>query len=92
MEIHLIILSPFLIVFSIGMLITSVVSYHRSHNPKLVFISIVFLIFLIRALILAFSLIYIELMGFTSFFSIGLLDLLILLLLFLATIKRWTYD
>ena len=83
-----IIISPFLIVFSLGMLITSIMSYHRSKNIKLIFVSLVFLIFLIKGIIIALTIAYQEFTVLTSLSYFGTLDVIILILLFIATLKR----
>jgi hypothetical protein len=88
MEIHGIIISPFLIVFSLGMLVTSIASYLRSKNIKLIFVSLVFLIFLIKGIVMAFALFFQELTVMTSISYFGILDLVVLILLFIATLKR----
>ena len=88
MEIQGIIISPFLIVFSLGMLVTSIASYLRSKNMKLIFVSLVFLIFLIKGIVMALPLVYPEIATITSLSYFGLLDLIVLILLFIATLKR----
>ena len=88
MELSSIILSPFILVFSLGMLLTSLMSYHRSKNLKLLFVSLVFLLFFLRGIFLAAGSVFDEFNGWISLFSFGVLDLIILLLLFLATLKR----
>lgn len=88
MEIQQLLIGPFLIVFAIGMLITTILSYLRSKNTKLIFVSIIFTIFFIRGLIIVFDT-FIEIdMKFLSNTTFGLFDLIILFMLFFATLKR----
>ena len=88
MEIHEIIISAFVTIFSAGLLIVSLASYKKYKNLKLLFVSVVFLIFFIKGVLLSFSLYSIEFPFISSFLSNGLFDLLVLILLFMATLKR----
>ncbi|MEM0467562.1 MAG: hypothetical protein QXL17_04380 [Candidatus Thermoplasmatota archaeon] len=75
--------------FSIGLLALSVVCFRKYRNEKLLFISGVFFIFLIKGIIVTFR--YFNILIFSiiePYFDNGLLDLCVLLLLFLATLKR----
>lgn len=83
-----IIIAACVTVFSLGLFFISIISYYKTRNVKLFFVSLVFLILLIRGLLFSLS-IFNE--GFESFIKItyvGLFDLVILLLLFSATLKR----
>lgn len=78
----------FLTVFSIGLFIISFLSYLKSHNKKLLFVTGVFFLFIIKGLLLSINL-FIEIP--TEIMSIQILcifDLMILLLLFAATLKK----
>lgn len=88
MDLQSIIVSPFLIVFSLGMLLTAIVSYFRSKNNKLVFVSGVFCIFLIKGILLGLSAFSQDLTAIVTLASFGLLDVIIVVLLFIATLKR----
>ena len=85
-----IIISACITIFSLGMLIVSSLSYKKYKNTKLLFISLLFVVLLIKGLLLSISLFYdlslIEpiLKGSYS----GIFDLIILLLLFMATLKK----
>ena len=89
MEIQSIIISAFVTIFSVGLLVVSIASYRKYKNLKLLFVSLVFFIFLIKGILLSLGLFYeeIELLTNTSTY-IGLFDLVILIMLFLATLKR----
>jgi len=91
MEIHEIIISSSVTIFSLGLLLVSLLSYKKFKNPKLLFISIVFIILLIKGVLFSLNLFYPEILFIdTLLFSIysGLFDLTILILLFIATLKR----
>jgi len=78
----------FLTVFSIGLFIISFLSFLKSHNKKLLFVTGVFLLFLIKGLLLSISL-FIEIpTEIVSIQIFGIFDLTVLLLLFMATLKK----
>ena len=78
----------FLFVFSIGLLVISFLSYKNSKNVKLIFISGIFFILAIKALTLSLSL-FINLPSFIlSIPFLSIFDFLIIMLLFIATLKR----
>ena len=54
MEIHEIIISAFVTIFSADLLIVSLASYKKYKNLKLLFVSVVFLVFLIKEVFLGF--------------------------------------
>jgi hypothetical protein len=78
-------------VFAFGLLIVSLFSYQKSKNTKLLFVSMVFLILFIRGILL--SMVNLQLFSddvaaiLSNPYS-GLFDLLILIFLFVATLKR----
>ncbi len=75
-------------IFALGLFIVSLMSYKKYKNGKLLFISIVFLIFLIKGILLSLSLFYSQFAENLSSSYYGLFDLIILFLLFIATLKR----
>ena len=77
----------FLTVFSIGLMVISLLSYQKSKNKKILFISGIFIIFLIKGLLLSLSLLNLEYQDIVSIPFLALLDLLILSFLFLAVLK-----
>ena len=86
MEIEGIVLNACITIFSLGMLIVSLLSFKKYKNVKLIFVSLAFLVFLIKGLIQSFGLFYGEIITSSTYF--GLFDLVILILLFIATLKR----
>jgi hypothetical protein len=88
MDIQSIIISAFITIFSIGLLLVSLASYRKYRNMKLLFVSIVFLIFFIKGVLFSLGLFYEDLLTFVSIPYTGVFDLIILILLFLATLKR----
>ena len=78
-------------IFSLGLFLVSFVSYRKYKNPKLLFINFVFIVLLIKGILFSVSLFFPELSFINSFlYSIygGLFDLAVLVLLFIATLKR----
>ena len=88
MDVESIIIDACITIFALGLLIVSLLSYQKYKNGKLLFVSLVFVIFLIKGLILSLSLFYNQFADITSNPYIGLLDLMMLVLLFMATLKR----
>jgi hypothetical protein len=88
MEIQDIIISAFVTIFSLGLLIVSLASYKKYKNLKLLFVSLVFMVFLIKGILLSLSLFYQGIPLINSLEYSGLFDLIILVLLFMATLKR----
>jgi len=75
-------------VFSLGLLFISLISYHRTKNIKLLFVSIVFFVFLIRGILLSVNVFNEQLESLITMPYVGMLDLIMLVLLFIATLKR----
>jgi hypothetical protein len=88
MNLETIILSAFITIFSLGLLGISLASYRKYKNQKLLFVSGVFLIFLIKGILLSLSLIDSDFDLFLSTTITGIFDVSILLFLFIATLKR----
>ena len=88
MEIEGIIISAFITIFSLGLLTISFASYRKYKNPKLLFVSLVFVVFLLKGILLSVSLFYENIGNFLSETYIGIFDLIVLILLFIATLKR----
>ena len=86
MEIEGILLSASITIFSLGLFIISLVSYVKYKNKKLLFVSIAFFIFLVKGIMMSAN-VFFEEFTMTMFF-LGVFDLLILILLFVATLKR----
>ena len=89
MDIGSIIINACITIFSLGLLVVSLSSYTKFKNVKLIFVSLVFLILLIKGIVFSVGLFKAEISEFLATNPyIGLFDLTILLLLFLATLKR----
>ena len=88
MEIQSIIIDACITIFALGLFVVSMVSYRKYNNKKLLFVSLVFVIFVIKGIMLSLSLFNAEFADFMSNPIIGLFDLVILILLFMATLKR----
>ena len=58
MQIEEIILSAFVTIFSVGLLAVSLASYRKYNNLKLLFVSLVFFIFLVKGILLSLGLFY----------------------------------
>ena len=91
MELVSVVISAGVTIFALGLLIVSLVSYKRFHKRRLLFISVVFIVFLVKGMFFTLSLFYqgipaIDLV-LTGTYS-GVFDLVILILLFAATLKR----
>lgn len=78
----------FLTIFSFGLLIISILSYKRSKNKKIIFINLVFILFLLKGILLSLSVFLLDLQDYISITILAILDLLILLLLFFAVLKK----
>lgn len=88
METLNIVISAGITVLALGLLIISVISYRKYKNTKLFFVGLVFFIFLIKGIILSINVFHGQsLGGLTSLYE-RILDLIILVLLFIATLKR----
>ncbi|MFP4051225.1 MAG: hypothetical protein ACLFVB_05745 [Thermoplasmata archaeon] len=82
------VISGMIIVFALGLFIISILSYQKFRNKKLLFVSIVFSLLFIKGLISALS-VFIDYIPESNLFPYsGLIDLGILTMLYLATLKR----
>ena len=63
MSLESIAISAFVTIFSLGLLLISIISYWRHKNVKLIFVSVVFLLFLIKGILLSIGLIYEDFSG-----------------------------
>ena len=87
-EIQDIIISAFITIFSVGLLLVSLASYKKYKNLKLLFVSLVFLVLLIKGILLSIGLFFEDLTILNNITYNGLFDLVVLILLFVATLKR----
>ena len=88
MEIVSIIIDACITIFALGLFIVSALSYRKYKNKKLIFVSLIFLVFLIKGIMLSLSLFNLQMVSINNNPYIGLFDFLILVLLFIATLKR----
>jgi hypothetical protein len=88
MELIQIVISAFVTIFSVGLFFVSIASFRKYKSFKLLFVSLVFLVFLIRGILLSVVLFFPNLAYFTNGSYGGVFDLMILLLLFVAVLKR----
>ena len=88
MEIETIIISAFVTIFSLGLLTISITSYRKYKNQKLLFVSIVFLVFLLKGILLSLGLYQEDIAALLTSSYAGIFDLIILILLFMVTLKR----
>jgi len=88
MEPESIIIYACVTIFALGLLVISLLSYIKSKNAKLIFVSLIFLVFFIKGIMLSLSLFYEQVPSMFSSPYVGLFDLVILVLLFIATLKR----
>ncbi len=83
-----VVLNASITVISLGMFIVSVLSYRKFKNMKLLFVSLAFFVFFLKGLIESLSLFTKEIAVIDSSVTLKLFDLCILMLLFVATLKR----
>ena len=75
-------------VFSLGLLMISLISYHRSKNKKILFVSLVLLLFFIKNLLLSYFLFTAQIQNNITILALELFDLLILVFLFIAVLTK----
>ena len=88
MEIEYIIISAAISINALVLLITTLISYKKYQNTKLIFVIIVFLFFFLRGVLLSLGLFFEPLAFFISSHYTWLIDIVILNLLYLAALKR----
>jgi hypothetical protein len=88
MDLELILLSAAVTIFSLDLLVVSLLSYGRYRNNKLLFTSVVFFLFFIKGLYLSVNVYYETITDRTFIFVLGVADLLILILLYVTSLKR----
>ena len=88
MEIEHIIIGAAISINAFVLLITSLFSYRKYKNPKLIFVIVVFLFFFIRGALLSIGLFYQPLSAFISSYYTWLIDIIILNTLYIAALKR----
>jgi hypothetical protein len=79
------ILSACITIFSLGLLIIALLSYRHSKNMKIMLVGSVFIFFLIKGLLLSVNVFLGEIPDILVY--LGFFDVIILVLLFVATLK-----
>jgi hypothetical protein len=88
MQVEVIILGAAITIVSFNLLLVSLLSYWKYRNIKLLFTSIIFFLFLLKGMLLSLSLFYELLMPLQSFLYLWVFDLVILVLLYITSLKR----
>ena len=88
MQIDVIILGAAITIVSFNLFLVSLLSFWKYRNIKLVFTSIIFFFFLIKGVLLSLSLFYEQLAPLQSMLYLWVFDLVILVLLYITSLKR----
>jgi len=83
-----IILSASITIIALGLFVVSILSFKRYKNMKLIFISSAFFVFFIKGIIQSLSIFQRDLTWIDTNPYMKLIDLVILIFLFVATLKR----
>ncbi|MCU0851332.1 MAG: hypothetical protein MUC80_08725 [Candidatus Thermoplasmatota archaeon] len=75
-------------VFSLGLLMISLISYHKSKNKKIFFVSLLLLLFSLKNLLLSFFLFTEQIPNNFTILALEFFDLLILVFLFIAVLTK----
>ncbi|MEM0466373.1 MAG: hypothetical protein QXX20_02065 [Candidatus Thermoplasmatota archaeon] len=78
-------------ILSAGLLIISLLSYKKKNNRNLLFLTIAFIFFFFKGIILSLSLMYLTFQEIILDPLFGFFDVLILAFLFISTLKRQRY-
>jgi len=87
-DITTIVIDACITIFSLGLLIVSLFSYRKYKNTKLLFVSLIFLVFFVKGILLSVGLFYKQISDIILNPYTELFDLVILVMLFMATLKR----
>lgn len=74
-------------VLSLGLFVLSMLGYYRRRNPKMIFVSLVFLIFFIKGIMLSLGIFSSEIIILNTSINPWIFDLLILVLLYITSLK-----
>lgn len=83
-----IIIYGFGMIFSFGLFIVSFISYKKSKNKKILFVSIVLFVFFIKFILLSTSIFYPKLEDMLSIGILGVFDLIMLVFLFVSILTK----
>lgn len=75
-------------ILSIGLIFICISGYKRYRNSKLIFVCLVIVLFLIKGLIFSFDVFFQNIIPIEFDPTIGVIDIIMLVLLFMATFKR----
>lgn len=75
-------------VFSLGLFMISLISHHRSKNKKILFVSLVLLLFFMKNLLISYFLFSTQIQNDITILALELFDLLILVFLFIAVLTK----
>ena len=88
MELEHVVISAFITIFSLGLLIVSLASYRKHRNQKLLFVSLVFFVLFFKGLVISVDVFGEGVFGFQFDPVLGVFDLVVVLLLYIAILKR----
>ena len=88
MEIGSIFLNACITILSLGLFLLSLASYRKYKNLRLIFTTVAFFVFFMKGIVLSLGLFYEEMAVVNVSIYLGLFDVAILALLFIATLKR----
>jgi hypothetical protein len=89
MEMEIIFIIALVVILSLILLIVTLLSFWKYKNKKLFFVSLIFLVFLARGILLSFGLFRDQIAEISSSGYIWVFDLVILILLYIAySLKR----
>ena len=88
MDVESVIISSSVTILSLGLLLLALAGYKKYKNIKLIFVSLVFVVLLVKGILFSFGLFNEDVVELLSFPYVGIFDLIILILLFISTLKR----
>jgi len=80
-------ISASITVLSLGLFILSILGYLKRKNTKMIFVSLVFLVFLVKGIILSLGVFSSEIIVLNSSFNPWIFDLVVLVLLYVTSLK-----
>lgn len=87
MQIIELFLTASITMLALGLMILSLLGYRKNHNTKMLFITMVFFVFLIKGLLFTIDLFIEDFTIFASNLNIWFFDLAVLVLLYIASLK-----
>lgn len=80
-------ISASITVLSLGLFILSLLGYLRRKKTKMIFVSLVFLVFLVKGILLSLGIFSSEIIVLNSSFNPWIFDLVVLVLLYVTSLK-----